>query len=221
MTSPRRIDAPAPFELWSADLDASAVTSDCLSDDERARAGRFVFERDARRFVAARALLRGLLADYLGAVPADLRFDVLEYGKPVLRVPHAALAFNLSHSENVAWFAFTDASAIGVDVERLRPIDDAHELAQRNYTPSECEQLAQTPPVDRDLAFLRCWTRKEACLKAIGSGFSIPPETFEAGADAAPRLVSIDTPQGTATLQLCSVAPPEDPQVIGALARVV
>ena len=103
----------------------------------------------------------------------------------------------------------------------LREIDDARDLARRNYTPAECTQLADAGERQRDIAFLRCWTRKEAVLKAIGSGFSIAPETFEAGADAAPRVVPVGTDDGLARVQLYTHAPEAMPHVIGALARRV
>ena len=222
MTRLQRLDAPAGFELWSADLRSEPSTHEraLLSDDEHERAARFVFERDRRRFVASRASLRRLLGERLNADAAALRLDAGPYGKPALRdAPRCA--FNLSHSEDVAWIALADDGEIGVDVEVLREMADAHDLARRNYTAAECAQLDDAGPGLRDLAFLRCWTRKEAVLKAIGSGFSIAPETFEAGADAAPRVVPIGTEDGLAEVQLYTHAPKAMPHVIGALARRV
>jgi len=222
MTRLQRLDAPAGFELWSADLrsEPSAHERALLSEDEHERAARFVFERDRRRYVASRASLRRLLAQRLNADAAALRLDAGAHGKPALRdAPRCA--FNLSHSEDVAWIALADGGEIGVDVEVLREVADAHDLARRNYTPAECAQLDEAEPGQRDLAFLRCWTRKEAVLKAIGSGFSIAPETFEAGADAAPRVVTIDTDDGRAEVRLYTHAPEAMPHVIGALARRV
>ena len=81
----------------------------------------------------------------------------------------------------MAWVALADNGEIGVDVELLRPMPDAIDLARQNFSAAECAELAATPSEDQALAFLLGWTRKEACLKAIGSGLSISPNIFTAG----------------------------------------
>jgi 4'-phosphopantetheinyl transferase len=144
-----------------------------LAGDEQRRADRFRFERDRARYIVGRALLRGLLAGYLGTSPAELEFEYGEFDKPALR---SGPSFNLSHAGSLVLFAFSGEGEIGVDVE----LDDANlaseRIAERFFSPSEVSVL----PVDQQpLAFLACWTRKEAFIKARGDGLSLPLDSFD------------------------------------------
>lgn len=187
MVSPIRLDAPRGTRLWWVDLQSlpEAARQACLSPAEQAQAARFAFEHLRRRYLAAHVALRELLADCTGLAPQALHFTAGPQGKPLLdNAPHCR--FNLTHSDEVALVAVAaegDAGEIGVDVERLRPMRDAMALAERSFTPSEQAKVAGAAAESRDLVFLRGWTRKEACLKAVGSGLSIAPESFEAGTD--------------------------------------
>jgi 4'-phosphopantetheinyl transferase len=174
--------------LWLVDLDRAADTG-ALSADEQARAARFVFERDARRFRHARAALRRLLARSTGTPAADLVFDAGAHGKPALR--GIDLPFNLSHAGPLGLIGIGSAHAIGVDIELLHRIDQADALAQRLYTPGERALLAALDGSAYELAFLRCWTRKEACLKAVGCGLAVEPASFEAATSAEPGVAQI------------------------------
>ena len=162
--------------------DAAALAT--LSADEIARGARFAFEGLRRRHLASHVALRAILAQQTGLPAAALAFGAGPFGKPFLLAP-ATCVFNMSHSDDVAVIAVApDAPAgteIGVDVEVLRPMRDAIALAERNFTPAEQQALRGVPLEQRDLAFMRGWTRKEACLKAIGSGLSIPPDAVDAG----------------------------------------
>lgn len=217
------LHAPPPFALWLIDLRTSPGPDAlaCLSARERERAARFVFERDRRRYLGAHCGLRQLLSGRTGITPSALDFREGPHGKPSV-VPDSevdrACAFNLSHSEDVALVAMADAGEIGVDVEMLRPLPDAMALARQNFSASECDELAATPPETQSLAFLRGWTRKEACLKAIGSGLSIAPGIFTAGLDAAPRSVRIDIPGGRVSVRVHSFS--HGPDIVGSLAIV-
>jgi len=199
------LPAPAPVRLWMVMLDAmpSAAGIASLSDAERARAQRFAFEHLKRRHFASHVALRDTLAECTGVAAADQRFTEGPFGKPALA--NLPCAFNMSHSDDVALIATAPQGEIGVDVEVLRPVNDAIALAERNFTPTEHQQVLSAPPEQRDLVFLRIWTRKEACLKAVGSGFSIAADCFEAGAEAAPRRVTMPTPDGTATMHVESL----------------
>ena len=179
-----QLAATAHCQLWRADLDSAPTPAAvaCLSDDEWERARRFVFARDRHRFVAAHAALRSTLAQQTGIPGALLDFTLGAFGKPVLVEP-AGLHFNLSHSQSVALIAISDGAEIGVDVELLRPMPDAAALAADHFTAAEQRALASLPPERRDRAFLVCWTRKEACLKAVGTGLGIDTRSFEAGLD--------------------------------------
>jgi 4'-phosphopantetheinyl transferase len=172
--------------VWLAFLGAATTASAphdveaALSPDERARAGRFAFERDRRRFAAARGILRHLLGMYLAADPGALAFRYGPRGKPALDAPAGdPIAFNLSHSDDVAVFAFSRRGAVGVDVEAIRPMADREELAERFFSPGEVRALSSVAPVDRELAFFTCWTRKEAYVKAVGEGLALPLDGFD------------------------------------------
>jgi 4'-phosphopantetheinyl transferase len=164
------------------DLPADAIEEAraTISVEERARADRFRFPRDRDRFTAARAALRRLLALYLNADPRRLRFALGPYGKPELEGEEGdeALRFNLSHSDALALCAVTRARAVGVDLERIRARIDEVEIAERYFSRREVEQLRAVPPQLRSAAFFRCWTRKEAYIKARGEGLSHPLAQF-------------------------------------------
>jgi 4'-phosphopantetheinyl transferase len=164
--------------VYAADLDALHGDISVLSEDELERAARFRFERDRRRFVAARSTLRSLLASYLDSSPGDIAFAYGRYGKPA--VPGSELSFNVSHSGSCALFAFGPEFELGVDVELLdsaRPDDDL--VAESFFSPREVETLRSHSPSARPRAFLRCWTRKEAFIKARGDGLSLPLQDFD------------------------------------------
>ena len=168
--------------IWYIDLavDAGTVgrlTRD-LSKDERARAGRFRFDHDARRFVVARSGLRALLGRYLRLDPGDVAFTYLAHGKPALDGVHSIMSFNLSHSGEVAVVAAGWDRAVGVDVELRRPLPDLSALAARSFAPRELAVLEALPEAERPTAFFRCWTRKEAFIKATGQGLAQPLDAF-------------------------------------------
>jgi 4'-phosphopantetheinyl transferase len=146
-----------------------------LSEDERMRADRFVFERDRIRFTTAHAHLRRLLAAYAEQSPASLRFHTEGNGKPALS-GDPALRFNLSHSHNLALLAVSRDYELGVDIERIRPISDG--IAERFFAEPEREALRALPPDERLPGFYSCWTRKEAFLKGIATGLSGGLDSF-------------------------------------------
>ncbi len=172
---------------------AASGRFDLLSPEECARSNRFAFEHLRRRYRAARSALRVLLAAHLGVSARDIRFIEGAQGKPYVEgAPDCA--FNLSHSDDFAVVAIAPQPTqdeVGVDVEIVRPMRDALALAKSNYTAAEREPLTLLEGQARDTEFLRIWTRKEACLKALGSGLSVAPERFEAGAGTARRLTRI------------------------------
>jgi 4'-phosphopantetheinyl transferase len=145
-----------------------------LEPDERARAQRFRFERDRRRFMATRGILRLLLASYAGIAPGEVRFTYGAHGKPVLAGSASAqsLRFNLSHSRGVTLYAVTHGREIGVDIEFIRDLPDAEAIARRFFSPAEVTALLGLPDDLRRDAFFRCWTRKEAYIKAQGTGLT-------------------------------------------------
>lgn len=140
-----------------------------LSADEQARASRYHFDRDRRRFVCARAVLRTLLGDYTGEDPARVPLRLSASGKPFL-ASHSDLHFNLSHCEDRGVLAVA-SQPVGVDLERVRDIPEALSIAEDLFTISENRALRTFSAKQRSEAFLRCWTRKEAFVKARGEGW--------------------------------------------------
>ena len=151
-----------------------------LSDAERQRAERFRFARHRRRFIVARARLREFLAARLGVRPERVELAYGENGKP--RLADEALRFNVSHCDDVAVFAFSSTHEVGVDVEAIRPVREADAIAAQFFTERERETYAALSPRERVLGFLRLWTRKEAFVKALGAGFSVPLERLDLSA---------------------------------------
>lgn len=215
-----QLPARSHCQLWRADLDSAPTPAAvaCLSDDEWERARRFVFARDRHRFVAAHAALRSTLAQQTGIPGALLDFTLGAFGKPLLIEP-VGLHFNLSHSQSVALIAISNGAEIGVDVELLRPMPDAAALAADYFTAAEQRALASLPSEQRDRAFLVGWTRKEACLKAVGTGLGIDTRSFEAGLEEDAREVRLPLDGRMARLALHSFDGGEG--VVCAIARVL
>jgi len=185
-----RIDAPLALpddevQLWRVDLEAirseESRWQEVLSSDERKRASRFHFPKDRQLFVASRALLRSILAGYLTLRPDDLSFFYSKKEKPSLSLPYveSGITFNVSHSGGIALFAFARRREIGVDVEVIRRDFDVEAIARRFFSPYEQSQLAGLSPQEKVDAFFRCWTRKEAYVKATGDGLSLPLSQFD------------------------------------------
>jgi 4'-phosphopantetheinyl transferase len=164
--------AEGAVHVWRADLrTVGDDLSELLCSEERVRAQRFVSKRDSELWGRSRGLLRALLGRYSRQDPRSLRFVTGEHGKPELAGNAAAeLAFNMSHSEHLALYAFSRAGAVGVDVEvARRPIDEVA-IAERILGASEAARLQALDPATRRREFLRGWTRHEAELKCLGVG---------------------------------------------------
>lgn len=182
-------------DVWLVDLAVSANRLDrctqVLDRSERARGDRFLRPADRARFVASHAALRLILADALTCAPSDIRLSADAAGKPHLAEPAGRpLAFNLSHSGDRALIGLTGPAAIGVDIELIRPIPDAVRIARAHFAPDEAESLASLPTFDIGPVFFGLWTRKEAVVKALGTGLSLPLDRFSVTLPpAAPRLL--------------------------------
>lgn len=195
---PAEIDLPAgEVHLWSAQLDPSEdLLRQCasvLSEDERCRAERFRVGSLRNRYIAGRGTLRMLLARYLRTDPASFSLNYQANGKPELGPPWNAcgVEFNLSHSHELAVYACTRGSEIGVDVEWIRPMPNAAALMERFFSPEEVQQWQQVSAERQLHAFFQGWTRKEAWLKAVGSGLSFPLNQFCVTLDDPARVLSI------------------------------
>ena len=169
--------------IWSIPLasdDLATQLTNLLNEEEQARATRFYFARDSRRYTIGRATLRLILSHYTG-IPADtLRFTYNSYGKPALAAEHnpREVTFNLSNSGDHALCAVTHERLVGIDLEEMKVLDYL-QLAGTVFSPHEQAVLRQLPVALRQRAFFNGWTRKEAYIKAHGKGLSMPLADFD------------------------------------------
>ena len=177
---------PHTAHVWAVDLERETfdghMLAETLSADEWMRADRFLFEKHRAHFVAARGCLRAVLAKYMDCKPGELAFFYGEHGKPTLASPwdKSQLRFNLSHSAGLALIAVSLRRDIGVDVEHIsRKVGQMQDIAKRFFAPGEYEQLCALPREEQRRAFFCCWTRKEAYLKAVGTGLVQSLKNFE------------------------------------------
>lgn len=142
-----------------------------LREDELARAARFHFERDGRRFAETRIALRKILSRYISIDPREIGFSYQEHGKPEISESqnHEGVRFNVSHSGRFAMIGVMLNRRIGVDVEKYRDMEFL-EIAGRYFSEREYSDLKAAPARELEHYFFSCWTRKEALLKAIGEG---------------------------------------------------
>jgi 4'-phosphopantetheinyl transferase len=201
--------------VWGVALDRLLPRAElvrALSAEERARAARFRFSRDCNRFICRRAVLRDILAGYLDTAPEDIAFCIGPAGKPALATGSGAgaLEFNVAHSDGTALIAVTRTGPVGVDIERIRPIDDAAGLVRRFFSARESALFQKLAPGAREEAFFNLWTRKEAWLKATGEGIGHSLHrvevTFLSG--ETPRVIDVpDTADRADRWQLQALAP--------------
>jgi 4'-phosphopantetheinyl transferase len=149
-----------------------------LDQAERARAARYRFAADRRRCTISRGVLRRLLAACCGVAPAAIGFSYGPYGKPALEEPAADVSFNIAHSGDVGLFALTRSRDLGIDVERCRAEAATFAIAERFFAAAEVSALRALPAERRTAAFFRCWTLKEAFVKARGLGLSLALDRF-------------------------------------------
>ncbi len=220
------VSDPGPVQLgenevhvWRADLDCGEAAlqrfETTLAPDERARADRFIFQKDRNSFVAARGILRELLGRYVTRSPEQIEFDYGPKGKPSLRQPlDSEVQFNVSHSHGLALFAFARGRHLGIDVELVRPDCAGDEIAKRFFSALEVAELQALPPSSRTEGFFLCWTLKEAYIKARGEGLHIPLDSFHVSFSPGQpaRLQSVDSFRWS----LRSLRPA--PRYVGALA---
>lgn len=148
-----------------------------LSADEKERAQRFHFDVHRHRYGVGRGVLRLLLGNYLKVPPQTIEFAYGEQDKPFLS--HSELEFNVSHAEDVALLAFSWGRAVGVDVEAVRPLSDAENVARISFSQQELAEYTAVSEAQKPQAFFNCWTRKEAFIKAVGTGLSYPLDSFD------------------------------------------
>jgi 4'-phosphopantetheinyl transferase len=169
--------------IFRVNLDANSIHSErftrFLSCDEVDRARRFHFDRDRIRYSIARGLLRVLIGRYFRCHPASISFCYNSFGKPYLRDPLANLSFNLSHSQEMALYAFAPRGELGVDIAWRDPKLRGHEIARRFFTPNESHLIEQASLQGNHEIFFYLWSRKEAYIKALSKGLSVPLNEFD------------------------------------------
>ncbi|MCJ2090595.1 4'-phosphopantetheinyl transferase superfamily protein [Methylobacterium sp. E-005] len=183
------------MDVWLVDLSLSLDQLDhcaqVLDRAERERADRFLRPVDRARFIASHAALRLVLAEARGCTSSEIRLSTQAAGKPQLSEPTGSpLEFNLSHSAARALIGLAGSATIGVDIEQIRPIPDAVRIARMHFAPDEAAALAKLSPDAIEATFFGLWTRKEAVVKALGTGLSLPLDRFSVTLPpAAPRLL--------------------------------
>jgi 4'-phosphopantetheinyl transferase len=182
--------------IWRRGLTVESNTleraTSLLSEEERERASRYRVEPARNAFILTRSTLRTLLGAYLGESPRSIRLRLTKYGKPFLGAG-SNLHFNVSHTEGLALLAFARERRVGIDVERIRSQPDALQLAHRFFSEREQQELESLPADRVAAAFLRCWTRKEAYIKARGEGLSLPLHQFDVSVEINPRQILVAT----------------------------
>ena len=185
--------------IWKASLEQPAecmqLLTQILSHDEQKRSKRFYFQEDARHFIACRGILRAILGYYLGREPQQLQFCYNYNGKPALgeNSEDRFLHFNLSHSQGLALYAVTSSREIGIDLERIRNIPNFERIAIRFFSPEEYTILHDLPENQKNEVFFTYWTCKEAYVKALGRGLSVPFSQFDVSIRKEESVVLLNT----------------------------
>jgi 4'-phosphopantetheinyl transferase len=180
--------------LWHIRLDEDHAAIESLQASldpiELERGRRFRTDDLRRRFTITHGSLRQILATYLGAQPAEIQYSLGKHGKPEISFPRTSLRFNLSHSGELAAVGIATCD-IGVDVEHMRPIPEMMSLARSFFSLKEILELERLPECERAGAFYRIWTRKEAHVKCVGEGLSVPLDSFCVSSDQEARFVEL------------------------------
>ena len=215
---------PSGVQVWAAWLDGRGAGIagfwPTLSSQEQERAGRLAIERERARFVAARGLLRTILASCLGTEPGSVEFVYSATGKPSLggAFANCGREFNVAHSGDLAVFAVARDGVVGVDVEQIRPIPDLSTLSQRYFSPRECGEINHLSGEEATRGFFKLWTRKEAWLKATGQGITGALNSIEVVGPPSEEGLCIRPPEDSGCARLCLHDLAPAPGFLGALA---
>jgi 4'-phosphopantetheinyl transferase len=190
--------APGEVHVWRIDLDCAATSAAALratlSLEEKQRAARFRSLELCERWTVARGALRCILATYARREPSALVFREGPHGKPALTWPVEDIPFNLSHTCGLALVAIAGSGRVGIDAETVRSEIEVEDLSRRFFAPAEAAEILALSPDARLAAFFTCWTRKEAFVKALGGGLSVPLDRFQVSvrSDQPARLLWVD-----------------------------
>jgi 4'-phosphopantetheinyl transferase len=205
---------PAPPEIargeihvWRLDLrgECPGDARQVLDEEEWRRAERFRSPRDRARFLRSRVEARRLLGSYLGVPAAQVAFARGPNGKPTLD-SRFALGFSFARSGDTALLAVGRGGQIGIDVEEIVARPDLRAVARSRFAAEEAASLDAVPDGDLPRAFLTCWTRKEACLKAMGTGLSVEPGTLCVGIEPDRRRIAVPDAAGESFVEVATLA---------------
>ena len=157
------------------------ILSQKLSSDEDKRARCFYFERDKNRYIIGRGVLRTIISGYIGVEASQLQFCYGKHGKPYLEnnCNNPKLYFNMSHSDNLALYAFSCNRKVGIDIERIRDLPDMEQLAECSFSYNDKIVFHTMPGDMKRKVFFECWARKEAYLKGVGEGLWQQLDSFD------------------------------------------
>jgi 4'-phosphopantetheinyl transferase len=170
--------------VWKSQFQADPAVmrqfTETLSREEIDRARRLVRGSDRDRYIFSHGLLRTILSSYLICDPRQLNFNTNQFGKPFLATPYAEseMRFNLSHSRDMTLIAVSCGIEVGIDIEYMRAIKDARQIANQSFSCHERQILNALPPAELEKTFYSIWVAKEAFLKGIGKGLSYPLDRF-------------------------------------------
>jgi 4'-phosphopantetheinyl transferase len=202
--------------LWLASLHLEASRVDALrlilSKNEIRKAAQFRFKEDCNQFIVARGMLRTILGHYISVPPEELDFLYGSRGKPTLasQFSKEKVQFNMSHSHNLALYIITRNRQVGVDLEFVQTIPEVNQLVKRFFCTQEQAAFRALSPEERQEAFFRYWTCKEAYIKARGEGFALAPDQF--GVSISPGnptklLVRSENPNEVSRWSFCELQP--------------
>lgn len=195
--------APGEVHVWRIELDCAATAVGALratlSAEEKQRAARFRSIELQERWTVAHGALRCILATYARCEPDVLVFREGPQGKPALTSPVEDISFNLSHTGGSALLAIAGSGRVGIDAETVRPESEVADLSRRFFAPAEAAEILALSPDARLGAFFTCWTRKEAFVKALGGGLSVPLDRFQVSVrcDEPARLLWVEGEDST------------------------
>ncbi len=183
--------------VWTVEMEASRLRLEqlffTLSSDERKRADRFTVASAATAFIISRGILRSLTGAYLGLPPHKVDLYTGANGKPCVKSKDNLLSFNMAHSGNLAAYALSLGCELGIDIEQIADFPDIEAVSKLFFCAEEWAELAMLEGRQRTRSFFACWTRKEAYLKAKGTGLLVPLDSFRVSVrpEDAPRLIHI------------------------------
>lgn len=215
---------PGEIHIWRVCLDRERASArgffEVLSADEKQKAGKYHFEQDRDNFVVARGILRQMLGGYLDMPPGEIRFSYSQYGKPALDFGMNAngLRFNVSHSNGLALYAVAREQEVGIDIECIDESFAIRPVAATCFSPSEMSVLDELPSDRQPAAFFSGWTRKEAYVKAVGEGVSMPLQEITVSLLPDDLQISMAANDRSEARNWCLVTLPFDSDYAAALA---